>query len=73
MGAAAEWGRRGGRYLQAEALAAGDEDAAAAALQILDELGATRAGDHLRRQLRRRGFARVPRGRARRPPRTSPG
>jgi len=41
--AAAEWGRRGGRYLQAEALAAGDEDAAAAALQILDELGATRA------------------------------
>jgi len=29
--------------------------------------------DHLRRQLRRRGFARVPRGRARRPPRTSPG
>ena len=31
MGAAAEWGRRGGRYLQAEALAAGDEDAAAAA------------------------------------------
>ena len=60
--AAAEWARRGGRYLQAEALAAGDEEAAGEALQILDELGAIGAGDHLRRQLRRRGFARVPRG-----------
>jgi DNA-binding CsgD family transcriptional regulator len=60
--AAAEWARRGGRYLRAEALAAGDEDAANEALRILDELGANRSGDHLRRQLRRRGFARVPRG-----------
>jgi len=60
--AAADWGRRGGRYLRAEALTAGDEDAATEALQILDALGATRAGDHLRRQMRRRGFTRVPRG-----------
>ena len=60
--AAAEWARRGGRYLRAEALAAGDEDAANEALRILDDLGANRSGDHLRRQLRRRGFARVPRG-----------
>jgi DNA-binding NarL/FixJ family response regulator len=60
--AAAEWARRGGRYLQIEALAAGDEGAAAEALQVLDELAATRAGDNLRRELRRRGFSRVPRG-----------
>ena len=60
--AAAEWARRGGRYLRAEALAAGDEAAAAEALQALDELAATRAGDNLRRELRRRGVSRVPRG-----------
>ena len=60
--AAAEWARRGGRYLQVEALAAGDEGAATEALQVLDELLATRAGDSLRRELRRRGIARVPRG-----------
>jgi DNA-binding CsgD family transcriptional regulator len=60
--AAAEWARRGGTYLQAEALSAGDQTAACEALRILDRVGATRAADHLRAQLRKRGFSRVPRG-----------
>ncbi len=60
--AAAEWERRGGTYLRAEALALGDEPAAGEALRILDGLGATRPADHLRAQLRKRGILRVPRG-----------
>jgi DNA-binding CsgD family transcriptional regulator len=60
--AAAEWGRRGGAYLRVEALSAGDEDAASLALRTLDELGASRAAEHLRGELRKRGFAHVPRG-----------
>ncbi len=60
--AAAQWAGRGGSYLQAEALAAGDEAAATAALRILNQLGATRIADRLRAQWRRRGFAKLPRG-----------
>ena len=60
--AAEEWGRRGAVYLRAEALVAGDEAAAGEALRILDELGATRAADFHRAELRRRGVVRVPRG-----------
>jgi DNA-binding CsgD family transcriptional regulator/tetratricopeptide (TPR) repeat protein len=60
--AAAEWGRRGGALLRAEALAAGDDEAAAEALRVLDGLEATRAADFLRAELRRRGVVRVPRG-----------
>jgi DNA-binding CsgD family transcriptional regulator len=60
--AAAEWSRRGAVCLRAEALAAGDEAAAGEALRILDGLGASRAADFLRAELRRRGVVRVPRG-----------
>jgi DNA-binding CsgD family transcriptional regulator/tetratricopeptide (TPR) repeat protein len=60
--AAEEWGRRGATYLRAEALSMGDESAAAEALRILDGLGATRAADFARAQLRARGMTRVPRG-----------
>jgi DNA-binding CsgD family transcriptional regulator/tetratricopeptide (TPR) repeat protein len=60
--AAAEWSRRGAVLLRAEALATGDEVAAGEALRILDGLGATRATDFLRAELRRRGVVRVPRG-----------
>jgi DNA-binding CsgD family transcriptional regulator/tetratricopeptide (TPR) repeat protein len=59
--AADEWGRRGATYLRAEALAAGDETAAGEALRILDDLGATRAAEFHRAELRRRGL-RAPRG-----------
>jgi DNA-binding CsgD family transcriptional regulator/tetratricopeptide (TPR) repeat protein len=60
--AAAEWSRRGAVCLRAQALAAGDEAAAGEALRILDGLGASRAADFLRAELRRRGVVRVPRG-----------
>ena len=60
--AAAEWERRGATYLRAEALAAGDEAAAGEALRILDGLGATRAAEFHRAELRKRGISRVPRG-----------
>jgi DNA-binding CsgD family transcriptional regulator/tetratricopeptide (TPR) repeat protein len=60
--AAAEWERRGATYLQAEALAAGDEAAAGKALRILDGLGATRAAEFQRAEMRKRGISRVPRG-----------
>jgi DNA-binding CsgD family transcriptional regulator len=60
--AADAWGRRGATYLRAEALAAGDDAAAGEALRILDDLGATRAADFHRAELRRRGVVRVPRG-----------
>ncbi|MGW0802660.1 ATP-binding protein [Nonomuraea sp. NPDC002799] len=61
-GAAAEWARRGAGYARVEALAGGDQDAAREALRALDELGATRAAERLRAELRGRGFTRVPRG-----------
>ncbi|MFF4779087.1 AAA family ATPase [Microtetraspora fusca] len=61
-GAAAEWARRGAAYMRVEALAGGDQGAAAEALRVLDELGATRVAERLRAQLRRRGFTQVPRG-----------
>jgi DNA-binding CsgD family transcriptional regulator len=60
--AATEWGRRGAVYLEAEALAAGDAGAAGDALRILDRLGAGRAAEHLRAELRARGLGGVPRG-----------
>nr|WP_191910307.1 LuxR family transcriptional regulator [Microbispora cellulosiformans] len=61
-GAAAEWARRGAAYARVEALAGGDAGAAAEALRVLDELGATRAAGGVRAELRRRGLTRVPRG-----------
>ncbi|MEV0386275.1 AAA family ATPase [Nonomuraea sp. NPDC050643] len=61
-GAAAEWARRGARYTRVWALAAGDQSAAAEALRTLDGLGAVRAAQWLRGELRRRGFTRIPRG-----------
>jgi DNA-binding CsgD family transcriptional regulator len=60
--AAADWDRRGGRYLRADALAEGDEPAAAEALALLDGWGATVAAQDLRARLRERGFTRIPRG-----------
>ncbi len=60
--AAAEWERRDGRYLQAAALAAGDEAAALAALATYQRLGAVRLAEAIRSDLRRRGVARIPRG-----------
>jgi DNA-binding CsgD family transcriptional regulator len=60
--AADQWEQRGATYLRAEALSAGDEAAAREALRYYDELGAMAAAHHLRADLRRRGFAKVPRG-----------
>ena len=60
--AAAEWAARGATYLRIEALAAGDEASGAEALRLLDGLGAARAAAYVRAQLRRRGFAHLPRG-----------
>jgi DNA-binding CsgD family transcriptional regulator len=59
--AADAWGRRGATYLRAEALAAGDEEAAAEALRVLNDLGATRAADFHRAERRGRGLG-APRG-----------
>ncbi|ETK35529.1 LuxR family transcriptional regulator [Microbispora sp. ATCC PTA-5024] len=61
-GAAEEWARRGAPYMRAEALAGGDRAAAAEALRVLGELGATRTAERLRGELRRRGFTGMPRG-----------
>jgi DNA-binding CsgD family transcriptional regulator len=61
-GAAAEWARRGAGYARIQALAGGDLAAAGEALRALDELGAVRAAQRLRAELRGRGFTRVPRG-----------
>ncbi|GGM26227.1 AAA family ATPase [Dactylosporangium sucinum] len=61
-GAANEWHRRGNLYGRVEAMACGDEAAAVEALLLLDEIGATAAASHLRGRMRRRGFAKVPRG-----------
>jgi DNA-binding CsgD family transcriptional regulator len=60
--AASAWHALGCPYEQAQALALGDEEACLAALGLLDGLGARQAGQRLRRQLRRGGTMRVPRG-----------
>ncbi len=60
--AAADWERRDGAFLRAEALADGDEDAAVQALAMFDGWGATVAAQDLRARLRSRGFSRIPRG-----------
>jgi ATP/maltotriose-dependent transcriptional regulator MalT len=56
------WQALGCPYEQAQTLALGDEEACLQALALLDGLGATHAAQRLRRQLRRRGNLRVPRG-----------
>jgi DNA-binding CsgD family transcriptional regulator len=60
--AAERWGSIGCPYEQAMALADGDDDAALAAIEILDGLGATPAARMLRGSLRERGVRGVPRG-----------
>ena len=61
--AAGAWQALGCPYQQALALARGDQDEALLeALALLDGLGARQTGQRLRRQLRRRGSLRVPRG-----------
>ena len=60
--AAAEWGRLGCPYEEAQALADGDEAAQVAALAILDELGAAPAAQALRHSLRTAGVRNIPRG-----------
>ncbi|WP_328421328.1 LuxR C-terminal-related transcriptional regulator [Micromonospora sp. NBC_00389] len=61
-GAAEEWHQLGCPYSRAEALACGDDPAAAEALRILDGLGAIAVARRIRAELRGRGMARVPRG-----------
>jgi ATP/maltotriose-dependent transcriptional regulator MalT len=62
-GAAAAWQSLGCPYQEALALACGaHDDAGLAALALLDGLGARRTAQRLRRELRRRGTVRVPRG-----------
>lgn len=60
--AADEWQRLGCPYEQARALADGDYDAQTTALTIFEQLGAQPAADNLRRQMRRDGALRIPRG-----------
>jgi DNA-binding NarL/FixJ family response regulator len=61
--AATAWQALGCPYQQALALACGDQDEALLeALALLDGLGARQTAQRLRRQLRRRGTLRVPRG-----------
>jgi DNA-binding CsgD family transcriptional regulator len=61
--AAAYWQALGCPYQQALALARSDQDEAQLeALRLLDGLGARQTAQRLRRQLRRRGTVRVPRG-----------
>jgi DNA-binding CsgD family transcriptional regulator len=60
--AAGAWQALGCPYEQAQSLALGDEEACVQALGLLDGLGARQAAQRLRRQLRRRGNLRVPRG-----------
>jgi DNA-binding CsgD family transcriptional regulator/type II secretory pathway predicted ATPase ExeA len=61
--AADAWREQGWPYHQALALALGDQDdALLEALALLDGLGARQTALRLRRQLRRRGHRRVPRG-----------
>jgi DNA-binding CsgD family transcriptional regulator len=62
-GAAGAWQELGCPYHRALALARGDQtEALLEALTLLDDLGARQAAQRLRRQLRRRGDLRVPRG-----------
>ena len=57
------WQALGCPYQQALALSCGDQDEALLeALALLDGLGASQTAQRLRRQLRRRGHLRVPRG-----------
>jgi DNA-binding CsgD family transcriptional regulator/tetratricopeptide (TPR) repeat protein len=61
--AADAWQALGCSYQQALALSCGDQDEALLeALALLDGLGARQTAQRLRRQLRRRGHRRVPRG-----------
>jgi DNA-binding CsgD family transcriptional regulator len=61
--AAGAWQELGCPYQRALTLACGDQDEALLeALALLDGLGARQAAQRLRRQLRRRGHLRVPRG-----------
>jgi DNA-binding CsgD family transcriptional regulator/tetratricopeptide (TPR) repeat protein len=61
--AAGAWRALACPYQEALALACGDQDEAGlAALALLDGMGAHQAAQRLRRQLRRRGNLRVPRG-----------
>ena len=60
--AAGAWQALGCPYEQAQTLALGDEEASLQALGLLDGLGGRRTAQRLRRQLRRRGNLRVPRG-----------
>jgi DNA-binding CsgD family transcriptional regulator/tetratricopeptide (TPR) repeat protein len=62
-GAARAWEELGCPYDRALALACGDVDGALLeALGVLDRLGAAKTAERLRRELRRRGTLRVPRG-----------
>jgi DNA-binding CsgD family transcriptional regulator len=62
-GAAAQWDELGRPYEAAEARAEGDDEAALLeALATFDRLGAAPAAARVRRRLRERGAARVPRG-----------
>ena len=61
--AARAWEELGCPYDRALALACGDVDGALLeALGVLDRLGAAKTAERLRRELRRRGTLRVPRG-----------
>lgn len=72
-GAAAEWGRLGCGYEQADALAdTGDTECMLEALTRFDRLGAVPAAARVRRRLRDRGVTGIPRG-PRRQTRTQPG
>lgn len=59
--AAAAWESRGAPYEQALCLSEGDEAAQAAAVIIMDNLGAQPVAAHLRRLMRRRGAISIPR------------
>ena len=61
-GAADAWASQGRAYLRVDALSKGDRPAAAEALRVLDRIGAVRAADRVRADLRRRGVTGVPRG-----------
>ncbi len=61
--AAAAWQALGCHYEQARALADGDAEAQAAAVQIFDQLGAQPAAAAVRQQMRAAGVRQIPRGR----------
>ncbi len=62
QGAAATWAGEGSGYARVDALAQGDGPAVAEALRVLTDLGAVRAAQRVRAELRRRGVSGVPRG-----------